>query len=49
MSGEYCTMPNGTEAPGKLLISPTIAAPVPVPMSVLTCSTGMATNTGSPS
>jgi hypothetical protein len=28
VSGEYCTMPNGTEAPGKLLISPTVWPPV---------------------
>jgi hypothetical protein len=34
VSGEYCTIPNGTEAPGKLLISPT----VPVPLSVSTWS-----------
>lgn len=49
MSGEYCTIPNGTVAPGKLLISPTVSPPVPVPMSVATWSTGLATKTGGPS
>ena len=46
MSGEYCTIPNGTEAPGKLLISPTVLPPLPVPIRVLTCSTGLATRSG---
>src|ERR1700751_742254 len=39
-------MPNGTDAPGKLLISPAVPPPDAVPMSVFTCSTGFATNKG---
>src|ERR1700745_2972812 len=39
-------MPNGTDAPGKLLASPAVSPPDAVPMSVFTCSTGFATNEG---
>src|SRR6202034_4041149 len=46
VSGEYCTIPNGTDGPGKLLISPTDLPPLPVPIRVSTCSTGLATRGG---
>src|SRR6202011_5246453 len=45
-SGEYCTMPNGTDAPGRSLISPTVLPPVPVPIRESTWSTGFATKAG---
>jgi hypothetical protein len=45
VSGEYCTIPNGTAAPGKLLICPPVALD-PVPISVSTWPAGLATNGG---